>query len=362
MYKQGLSEGVRWDIRKEKFDTLSEVIEGAIKAENELREFKKPQVVRGMFMPQRQAKANISKPRFYGGPMPMDLDNANKKRNTFKKGPISQTERERRIKNNLCLYCGKEGHIVNDCFAKKNKKPVTKGKPRQFGIAESSLEPTVTWAGSVTDPDNSTHGQLHWRECYDDQCLTHKADKDLGYYPKKKATKVRQRSRTPMPTNRALCCADGPRAEIVTMEDGKLKITGYTKDYTHAKTYYYHVEWCRSEYCIEDAQHQHTWYNPRQTRKSISAFVKLGHCIHPQCPHRDNKWNHIHLNNDYKQQVLTVDSDAKTEVIEPAIQMSDVNFPTCDLEDERGPDYDDGSLEIPRTPEPYPYPMMIDDV
>ena len=363
-FRNGLKTEIRREfIHKTIPDKVATFIEEAISVDNKLREFREenkgPRVVTWA---KHQHKPNTGKPRFYGGPMPMDLDNANKKRNTFKKGPLSQAERERRIKNNLCLYCGKEGHIANDCFAKKGKKPFIKGKPRQFGMAETSREPTVTWADSVSDPDNSNHGKLHWSGCYDDQCLTHQADKDLGYYPRKEANKVKQRSQTPMPINRALCCADGPKAEVVTMDEGRLEITSYTEHFAHAKTYYYHTEWCKSEYCQEDAQHQHTWYNPRQARKNIPAFVKLGYCIHPRCTHQNKGWNHIHLNNDYEQRTLTVDDDTKTGVIEPAIQMSGINFPTCDLEDEGGPDYDDGSLEIPETPEPYPYPVMIDDI
>ena len=38
--------------------------------------------------------------------------------------PLTNSERERRKKNNLCLYCGNAGHKVNDCpeLAKKPKK------------------------------------------------------------------------------------------------------------------------------------------------------------------------------------------------------------------------------------------------
>ena len=39
--------------------------------------------------------------------------------------PLTNSERERRKKNNLCLYCGNAGHKVNDCpeLAKKLLRP-----------------------------------------------------------------------------------------------------------------------------------------------------------------------------------------------------------------------------------------------
>ena len=49
--------------------------------------------------------------------VPMEVD-------AVKHNPLTNSERERRKKNNLCLYCGNAGHKVNDCpeLAKKPKK------------------------------------------------------------------------------------------------------------------------------------------------------------------------------------------------------------------------------------------------
>ena len=33
----------------------------------------------------------------------------------MRRGPISQVERQRRMDNNLCLYCGKAGHRRLEC-------------------------------------------------------------------------------------------------------------------------------------------------------------------------------------------------------------------------------------------------------
>lgn len=50
-------------------------------------------------------------------PMTMDIDASTERR--FK--PLTPTEKQHRIQNNLCLYCGKAGHRVNDCPAKRPK-------------------------------------------------------------------------------------------------------------------------------------------------------------------------------------------------------------------------------------------------
>lgn len=45
-------------------------------------------------------------------PTPMEIDASV---NTQRRGPLTQAERERRHKENLCLYCGMPGHRVNAC-------------------------------------------------------------------------------------------------------------------------------------------------------------------------------------------------------------------------------------------------------
>ncbi|KLO15535.1 hypothetical protein SCHPADRAFT_789774, partial [Schizopora paradoxa] len=59
-------------------------------------------------------------------PVPMDIDalrtNAKPASNSQKRGKLTPEEREMRIKNGLCLYCGKKGHVVNECRAAAAKK------------------------------------------------------------------------------------------------------------------------------------------------------------------------------------------------------------------------------------------------
>jgi hypothetical protein len=53
--------------------------------------------------------------------------NSTRGRPLFKKrGRLTPREREHHIKNNLCLYCGKEGHKAIECRAPPNKCPGTK--------------------------------------------------------------------------------------------------------------------------------------------------------------------------------------------------------------------------------------------
>ena len=49
----------------------------------------------------------------YYGPAPMDIGRI--------RGPLTNEEKQRRRAQNLCLYCGKAGHLVRDCQASGKK-------------------------------------------------------------------------------------------------------------------------------------------------------------------------------------------------------------------------------------------------
>jgi hypothetical protein len=49
--------------------------------------------------------------------------------NNYKWKKISLEERQRRIKENLCMYCGGPGHVANNCPKKKSRKSGTKYPP-----------------------------------------------------------------------------------------------------------------------------------------------------------------------------------------------------------------------------------------
>ena len=40
-----------------------------------------------------------------------------------KRGPLTEQEKKRCRDNNLCMYCGKPGHIASECRAPPNKQP-----------------------------------------------------------------------------------------------------------------------------------------------------------------------------------------------------------------------------------------------
>ena len=55
----------------------------------------------------------------HSGPTPMELDYLETQKQ--KHGKLTKEERERRIKNQLCLYCGEPGHKVNSCSKRSER-------------------------------------------------------------------------------------------------------------------------------------------------------------------------------------------------------------------------------------------------
>lgn len=108
----------------------------------------------------------------------------------------------------------------------------------------------------------------------------------------------------------------------MTIDGGKIHVTGHTRDFVHIKTQYYRVDWCNLPNC-EEAQHQHTWYDADQPRNETPALTKLVYCRDPTCEHHQDGWHHVHQGNDKVRQTLTVDDQDEVETIDPAIQMSD---------------------------------------
>jgi hypothetical protein len=58
--------------------------------------------------------------------VPMDIDAV--RTGGTPRGNLASEERQARLKNNLCPYCGKPGHVVNDCFKRKAKHGDKSGK------------------------------------------------------------------------------------------------------------------------------------------------------------------------------------------------------------------------------------------
>lgn len=143
---------------------------------------------------------------------PMDL--------SATRGPLSPRDREHRMKNNLCLYCGKPGHRARECNVKKGKLAAThhghtkeeelpmylkatRGEPMYVNDNDShdsisgwNLESSDS-DGVVREPMLHTpihervptpavrHEHLSWTACYNDNCLVHLSEKEgSGWYPK----------------------------------------------------------------------------------------------------------------------------------------------------------------------------------
>lgn len=85
--------------------------------------------------------ASTTTPKTSSGtaPGPMELDST-------KRGPLSDAEKKRRRENNLCAYCGEEGHYAASCPKKKkgNKKKHGAAVTQVNGKAESVLAPEKT--------------------------------------------------------------------------------------------------------------------------------------------------------------------------------------------------------------------------
>ena len=68
-----------------------------------------------------------------------DINATQPRKGGFKKrGPLSDKEKQYRRANNLCLYCGKPGHMAAECRAKPNKRPNPPGAIMRQVAGESS--------------------------------------------------------------------------------------------------------------------------------------------------------------------------------------------------------------------------------
>lgn len=70
-----------------------------------------------------------------------------------KEGHISTTERERRMKNNLCMYCGGGGHVAKDCRKRLNPGGST---GRAAKTSETTTPKTDDTKNSTTTPASSS--------------------------------------------------------------------------------------------------------------------------------------------------------------------------------------------------------------
>jgi hypothetical protein len=131
-----------WAQQEREFTSTEELAEWAVQKENKINTIKAIQGGQqhyhqqsrnqdGTYKPQTQTKTTTQ-----GGDA-MDLDATNQRRYTN----LSTQERERRLKNRLCLRCGKPGHMIKDCR-------VAQAKIKEMSTEEESTEEHLNEQGS----------------------------------------------------------------------------------------------------------------------------------------------------------------------------------------------------------------------
>ncbi|SAL96232.1 hypothetical protein, partial, partial [Absidia glauca] len=138
IFYNGLDDIIKDELcRMETPDTLLDLVNLTIRIDNRFhdRRMERKNKYRG---PQPSTYNRGQYSRNYSGPTPMDLDMTTEDEPTDdpeenmdialsdekpRYGKLTNEERERRMKNRLCLYCGKPGHVVNQCLRKPNSPP-----------------------------------------------------------------------------------------------------------------------------------------------------------------------------------------------------------------------------------------------
>ncbi|KAK4698190.1 hypothetical protein P7C70_g8098, partial [Phenoliferia sp. Uapishka_3] len=78
---------------------------------------------------------------------------------TQKRGPLTQAEKEHRKANNLCMYCGRSGHIWADCRVRPQNS--LRSSPAVFTLSDANGTPfglPKRWGRRRLDPDDSSAG------------------------------------------------------------------------------------------------------------------------------------------------------------------------------------------------------------
>ena len=203
-FYRGLKDRVKDDIaRGDRPEDLQEMIETAIRIDN--RQYERSLEKGGSykaptFKKHHQHAYKTRKP--YYGPQPMELDATHQAPH---RGPLSPRDREHRMKNNLCLYCGKPGHKARECKSAQ-KKPQQKGKHggrylnATYGTAIPELEEPTKYEYPF-DGIKREYAMLSQTACYEDACSTHLSEKEgAGWFPKQ--PKLRRRKDVSNPPRR----------------------------------------------------------------------------------------------------------------------------------------------------------------
>lgn len=224
-YYSGLRDSIKDELsRSERPANLDDLIDRVITIDERFFERRMERGKTGSTYQPRNQQHNRQP---YYGPEPMDL--------SATRGPLSQKDREHRMKNNLCLYCGKPGHRARECKVKRGRsnalaathhrdpydndnsgppqylkatrtnaiphwvQQLPKTDPQQDEDSEWSYiepfrrdlplrsKPAPTPDGNTsTGSPNPEHASLSWTACYDDYCVIHQSDKEgRGWFPRR---------------------------------------------------------------------------------------------------------------------------------------------------------------------------------
>ena len=157
-FRRGLSDSIKDLILRDRPTSLADLISLALKVDDRLRErcieknAKCPPGVSRTARPPSTRDFPVTVPTAGITPFP----HATQETELMQLGRsrLTQSEREHRMQNKLCLYCGKSGHFIQSCTVRPKRADSLKGSllvshtniPKSSVLSENRFPVTVSWA------------------------------------------------------------------------------------------------------------------------------------------------------------------------------------------------------------------------